>query len=120
MFLSTGAVLNGQPAGFRTVEISSNNGVQQFTFASGTAQSNIIWAINRAKLDLGFGAAQSDVNPARVAVSSIWVDAQAWVRIKQIDGSHPDIIFRTATSQYSVSDHKDYGQNTITLSPFRP
>ncbi len=119
VFLSTGFTLNNSGNGSRTIEISTNNGVQDFTFASGTTQANIILAINGAKGDLAVVAAQSDINPSRVAVSSIWMDAEAWVRIKMIDGIPGGIICVNATF-CGLDNHKDRGQNLITLSPFRP
>lgn len=119
VFLSTGFSMDTGGAGSLSIEISSNNGVEQFTFASGTTEANIIAAINGVKGQLGVQATQS-VNPARVAIATVWIDADAWVRVKEINGLPLDFVFASPDSTSALDQYKDHGANTITLSPFRP
>jgi len=120
-FLSTGtAYVSMFGEGSITLEVTGNDGVQQFTFASGTTQASIITAINSFNVALGISAAQSQVNPARVSVSSTRIDSDAFVRLKEVNGPIEDIIFPSAMSLTALDDYKDFGRNAITLSAWRP
>ncbi len=60
VFLSTGATMfsSGNNEGSITIEVTGVDGVQQFTFASGTSQANMITAINSFNDALFFWAVQ--------------------------------------------------------------
>jgi hypothetical protein len=120
VFLSTGYAYDGGGAGSITLEVTGNDGAQQFTFASGTSQAHIITAINSFQVALGVTAAQSQVNPARVSVSSEGMDADAFVRIREVDGPAENIIFAYAEYGVGMDDYQDFGRNAITLSAWRP
>lgn len=120
VFLSTGIAYDGSGEGSITLEVTGNDGVQQFTFASGTFQGSIIVALNSFKVALGVSAAQSQVNPARISMSSTRMNSDAFVRVKELDGPVHDIIFASAMARFPVDDLKDFGRNAITLSAWRP
>jgi len=120
VFLSTGPVYDGGGQGSITLDISGNLGAQQFTFASGTSQTNLIEAINTFKTALGIHAAQSDVDQHRVSISSMRMDSDAFVRIREVDGPSWDMIFASATSMFPLDDWTNFGRNAITLSAWRP
>ena len=121
VFLSTGKVYESAfGEGSITLEVTGNGGAQQFTFASGTTQANMIVALNSFKVALGVSAAQSQVNPDRVNMSSTRMDIDAFVRIREVDGPLEDIIFASAMSMTAHDDLKDWGRNAITLSAWRP
>ena len=121
VFLSTGKVYGSMfGEGSITLEVTGNDGAQQFTFASGTTQANIITAINSFNVALGVSAAQSQISPARVSVSSTRINSDAFVRLKEVNGPIEDIIFASAMSMTPFDNYMDYGRNAITLSAWRP
>jgi hypothetical protein len=120
VFLSTGIAYDGSGEGSITLEVTGNDGVQQFTFASGTFQESIITAFNSFKVALGVSAAQSQANPARISVFSTGMDSDAFVRIRELDGPPEGIIFADANSGVGLDDYTDFGRNAITLSAWRP
>src|SRR5439155_1371470 len=61
--------------------VRGNFGTQQFSFASGTSQENIVVAILTFQDETGVTAAISDQNPARVAFTSLEVGSAAYVRV---------------------------------------
>jgi hypothetical protein len=122
VFLATGVVYESASGtdGSITLEVTGNDGAQQFTFASGTAQADIITAINSFTTALGVVAAESEIDPARVSVTSTTMDSDAFVRIREVDGPPEDIIYTDAESTIALDDYKDFGSNAITLSAWRP
>jgi len=122
VFLSTGTSYESASGtdGSIRLEVTGNGGAQQFTFASGTTQANMIVALNHFKVALGVSAAQSQVNADRVSMSSTTMDRDAFVRIRQLDGPPEDIVFTSAMSIFPHNDWKDFGRNAITLSAWRP
>ena len=115
VFLSTGTAYTtvGGNQGSITLEITGNDGVQQFTFASGTSQANIISAINFFKDAVGVSAAQSAADTARIEFSSTEFGSIQFVRIKEIDGPTEDYIFASAAETTAVGDYKDLGRDAI-------
>ena len=112
VFISTGATLvNGDNGGI-TFEITGNEGVQQFTFASGTSQANIVSAINTFKDAIGVSAA---INGDRVELRSLEFGSTEFVRTKLLEGTTSDLIFDAAVAGNDSSDLKDFGRDATVL-----
>ncbi len=121
VFLSTGyAFSSGSNDGSITIEVTGNDGMQQFTFASGTTQANIITAVNSFRETMGVSATASVIAPLRVEFRSLDVGPTQFVRIKELNGLTNDFIFPSALATTALDSYKDVGQYLITLSPFRP
>jgi flagellin len=120
VYLSTGATLENGGGGSITLEITGTKGVQQFTFASGTDQADIISAINSFKDAIGVSAAQSS-DAARVELRSTQFGSSAFVRAKALegasagDGGAGDVIFDAVGSASASADYKDEGRDATVL-----
>jgi flagellin len=115
VYLSTGANLANGGNGSITFEITGNDGVQQFTFASGTTQTNIIAAINTFTDSLGVSAAQAAGNALRVQIASTRFGSDEFVRTKVLEGTTNSIIFDAETGGSASTDLKDYGRDAVVL-----
>ncbi len=121
VFLSTSFNFSGGlNEGSITIEVSGNDGVQHFTFASGTSQVNIITAVNSFREATGVSATVSVVDARRVEFRSLGFGSTHFVRVKELNDLTNDFIFASAMSTTALDNYKDFGQNLITLSPFRP
>jgi len=122
VFLSTGSgnFSSGLDEGSLTIELTGNDGVQQFTFASGTSQANIITAVNSFREIMGVSATASVIAPLRVEFRSLDVGSTHFVRIRELNGLTNDFIFTSALATTASDTHKDFGESLTTLSPFRP
>lgn len=112
-FVSTNFTLNNGGKGSLSLEITGNEGTQQFTFASGTTQSSVIAAINTFTEATGVEAGQSDMNPGRVEMTSVDPGADSLIRLRILDG--PDLIFAEPIGGPPLGDLKDYGANALVL-----
>ena len=119
VFLSTGATLVNGNGGSITVEVTGNSGVQQFTFASGSTQANMIAAINTFKDALGVSASQAAGNANRIQLSSLGYGSESFVRVKELQGATSggagSIILDAATGGTAVTDLKDSGRDARVL-----
>ena len=116
VFLSTGGSYQGGGLGSLTIEVTGNDGVQQFTFASGTSQTSIITAINAFKDAIGVSAAGIG---GRVEMRSLDFGSTAFVRAKEISGGKDgtDYIFAAASGGTGLTDLKDKGRDaTVTIN----
>ncbi|MEE8156008.1 MAG: flagellin, partial [Phycisphaerales bacterium] len=115
VFLSTGGTYNGAGEGALSIEVTGNDGVQQFTFASGTTQTSIITAINAFKDAIGVSAI---ANGGRVEMRSLDFGSNSFVRAKEIAGPDgTDYIFDAATGGTATDDLKDKGRDaTVTIN----
>jgi flagellin len=116
VYLSTGASFGNGGSGEVSFEITGTKGVQQFTFASGTSQANILAAINSFKDALGVSAVQA-TDTARVQINSTDYGADAFVRVKELsnENASTNFIFNANASTTAVADLKDYGRNATVL-----
>ena len=112
-FLSTTSAYANGGKGSLTIEITGNDGTQQFTFASGTSQSSIIAAINSFTKATGVEAEQSRINPVRVEVRTVETGADSLIRLWTLNG--PDLIFAEPIGGPALGDLKDYGANALVL-----
>ena len=116
VYLSTGANFANGGSGEVTFEITGTKGVQQFTFASGTSQANILAAINSFKDALGVSAIQNATATDRIQVNSTGYGSDAFVRVKELSNENTtDFIFSSAASAVGVDDLKDAGRNATVL-----
>ena len=116
VYLSTGANFGNGGSGEVTFEITGTKGVQQFTFASGTSQANILAAINSFKDALGVSAIQNATATDRIQVNSTGYGSDAFVRVKELANENTtDFIFSSAASAAGVDDLKDAGRNATVL-----
>ena len=112
VYLSTQANLVNGGNGSITLEITGMDGVQQFTFASGTSQANIMAAINTFSDALGVSATAGVTDVDKVAIHSRTYGSDQYVRAKVLEGTTNDIIANDDTLVDGTStDYKDYGQD---------
>jgi len=114
VYLSTGTKLDNGGDGSITIEITGMDGVQQFTFASGTTQANIMAAVNTFSDALGVSATQG-VDTSRVEINSRTYGSDQYVRVKVLEGTTSDIIAQHETAAASTTDYKDYGRDASVL-----
>ena len=116
VFLSTGANFANGGSGEVSFEITGTKGVQQFTFASGTSQTDILAAVNSFKDSIGVSATVA-ANPSRISINSTGYGADSFVRVKELSNEGPtDFIFTASTAGgTAVSDLKDKGRNATVL-----
>ena len=116
VFLSTGTTY-ADPAGggALTIEITGNEGIQQFTFASGTPQTGIISAINNFKDATGVSASISS-NGNRVELRSVGFGEDAFVNVKELAApASLDFIFASAAAPGALASLKDVGRDPTLL-----
>jgi flagellin len=116
VFLSTGANFANGGSGEVSFEITGTKGVQQFTFASGTSQTDILAAVNSFKDSIGVSATVAS-NASRISINSTGYGADSFVRVKELSNQGAtDFIFSAATAGgAAVSDLKDKGRNATVL-----
>ena len=111
VFLSTGGNFDsGAGEGSITVEVTGNDGVQQFTFASGTSQANIINAVNSFSTAIGVSA--SNAGGGLVEFRSTGFGSNEFVRVKELNGLSNDFILASAGASVS-NDVKETGRDAI-------
>lgn len=117
VFLSTGANFDNNGSGEVSFEITGTKGVQQFTFASGTSQTDILAAVNSFKDSIGVSATVASGNASRISINSTGYGADSFVRVKELSNQGPtDFIFTVAPAGgTAVSDLKDKGRNATVL-----
>lgn len=119
VYLSTTGTLTNGGNGSITFEITGVDGVQQFTFASGTSQANIVSAINTFKDALGVSASIGTVDTNRVVINSQGFGSAKFVRAKVLEGTSDAIIRNEAstgvTGESGFTDLKDTGRDAIVL-----
>ncbi len=118
VYLSTGATMDAQDNGSVTIEVTGMDGVQQFTFASGTAKGDIVSAINTFKDALGVSAALGTIDVNKVAIHSLTYGSDQYVRAKVLDGTTDSIIGAADTLvDATTTDYKDFGQDaSVTIN----
>ncbi len=112
LYLSTGLTLTNGGSGAISLEIGGNDGVQSFTFVSGTSMASIITAINGFTDEIGVVATQSLENNQRVEFQSTDVGSQQLVMASQLSGPNP-IIFAEAIRGRGFFELTDFGFDGI-------
>jgi flagellin len=111
---TTGTFVNGDN-GSITIEITGMDGVQQFTFASGTSQANIVAAINTFSDALGVSASVGVDDADKVAINSTTFGSDQYVRAKILEGTTDGLIGASSTAAGDSTDYKDYGRDAVVL-----
>jgi flagellin len=114
VYLSTAATLANGGNGSITIEVTGNEGVQQFTFASGTSQANIIAAINSFGEAIGITAAQA-TDTDRISITSTGFGSSQFSRVKILEGTTNDLVFASNAEVTGTSDYKDKGRDAVVL-----
>ncbi len=114
VYLSTAAALVNGGSGGITFEFTGVDGVQQFTFASGTLQADISTAINTFSAALGISAAQS-LNTDRVEIRSTGFGSDSFVRVKTLEGTAANLLATTSGGAASSADLKDDGRDATVI-----
>jgi flagellin len=115
VFLSTNANLVNGGNGSITFEVTGSKGVQQFTFASGSTQANIISAINTFTDSLGVSAIQNATDTDRVEIHATDFGSSDFVRVKVLEGTSSNLLAATAAGATSTNDLRDYGVDATVL-----
>jgi flagellin len=116
VYLSTQATLDNGGDGSITIEVTGMDGVQQFTFASGTTQANVISAINTFKDALGVSAVAGTVDTDKVAIHSLTYGGDQYARVKVLEGTTGMIVATADTlDDGTTDDYKDFGRNATVL-----
>jgi flagellin len=116
VYLSTQGTLVNGGNGSITIEVTGNEGVQQFTFASGSTQANIIAAINTFSEALGVSASVGVTDTDKVAVNSTAFGSEQFVRVKILEGTNGTLLSDADTAaDGSSSDLKEYGVDATVL-----
>ncbi|MEE2660307.1 MAG: flagellin, partial [Planctomycetota bacterium] len=117
LYFETGATFDADGDGdttgteTRTVEITTSQGVQQFTFAEGTSQDDIIAALNSYGEQLGFSAAQDTGDANFIAITSTNYGSAASVRGREIQSN-----FGSFTNDVAVASVSDTTVTGVDLS----
>lgn len=98
-----------------TIEITGTKGTQQFTFASGTAQTDIISAINSFKEQLGVSAVQNAVTNARIEICSLEYGDDEFIRVKTLNNAGADIVLDAETGGTAAGEYQDNGLDAYML-----
>ena len=115
VFVSTNANLVNGGNGSITFEITGSNGVQQFTFASGTSQANISAAINTFKDALGVSAIQNATDNNRIQINATEFGSGEFVRVNVLEGTSSNLLAATAGGAVTSQDLKDVGRDATVL-----
>jgi flagellin len=115
VYLSTLATLENDNNGSITIEVTGSVGSQQFTFASGTSQANIISAINTFSEALGVTASTVAGNGDRIQILSNQFGSAEFVRVKILNGTTDELVFDAATAGNSATDMKLHGRDATVL-----
>lgn len=107
VFLSTGRFLDGGGGSF-SVQILGNRGTQQITIASGTAQENIVRAIQQFTERTGVHALQDAVDPSLIRLTSRRRGRRQWVAAKRLFG-HPVNAFLDENRANHADGQLDFG-----------
>ncbi|MHC4108061.1 MAG: flagellin N-terminal helical domain-containing protein [Planctomycetota bacterium] len=105
VFLSTTGTLTNNQSGSITFEFTGVDGAQQFTFASGTLQTDIITAINTFTDAIGVVASAAG---AYVSIQSTGFGSDEFVRVRILEGTTDALISASAAAP-GTTDLKDEG-----------
>lgn len=107
----TGNLLSGTSL---TIEIAGNKGIQQFTFASGTAAADIVSAINSFSQVTGVSAAIDAGSAAYIRMDSTEFGSSQFVSVTKISGDAAyDTALNTSTAAGGSNDVKDAGRDVV-------
>jgi hypothetical protein len=111
-YLHTDANLETNGQGSVTLFVASNGGLQQFTFASGSSQQNIIAAFDTMSANLGVVSTQCAANPDRIELRSRLLHETGFVSVQQVGGT-PPIVYGSPVGGTPSYDVTAYGLSAI-------
>lgn len=112
VYLSSNANLDLHGYAVLAVQIEGNHGSWQFAFASGTAQPNLIAAVNSVSMLTGIAAAEAPENPSRVQLTAITFGGDGFVRVRY-DRYPWNLLAESAHGPVIASDLKDLGADGV-------
>ena len=118
VYFQTSTQLNNSGNGSITIEITGTKGVQQFTFASGSAIGDVVNAVNTFSDALGVSAtiATGTTNAStRIELRSQTYGSSEFIRAKVLEGTSSDLFATSATAALTSSDLKDFGRDASVL-----
>ncbi len=115
VYFSTGTSLTNGGNGSITLELTGNDGVQQFTFASGSAIADVVNAINTFSDALGASAIINATDGNRVEIRSKEYGSESFVRAKVLEGSAANLFAVAAAATTTTRDLKDAGRDASML-----
>lgn len=106
MFISAGGGFNLQNGGQYTIEVTGEKGSQQFTFASGTAVSDMQTAVNSFSDQVGV---EATVSGTILKLDSSSYGADSFVRVKELDdtGANTKIYEANADATINTTGTED-------------
>jgi flagellin len=113
--LSAGGALENGGAGAVTFEVAGARGAQQFSFASGTSQANIVLAINAFTEALGVSASTS-AGLSGVRIDSTGFGSESFVRVREIANANTSTNFVSATGGGSTLQELRTGGRDATVN----
>jgi flagellin len=111
---------NGDDIGSYTIEVTGSKGSQQFTFADGTAMTEVANAINSFADQLGVSASMS-ANTFDVVINSQDFGGESFVRVKELNDGTTDnsntatFVGAAGTFGAGNADYKNYGSDAVVL-----
>jgi flagellin len=109
--LSAGGAIENGGSGAVTFEIAGARGAQQFSFASGTSQADIVLAINAFTEALGVSASTS-AGLSGVRIDSTAFGTDSFIRVREIANANASTDFIASTGAGVVgSDLRTIGRN---------
>ena len=108
--LDNGGTLSAGGDGQVTFEVTGNDGTQQFTFASGTANSAVVAAINTFSDAIGVTASLSGASD-EIRLDSSSYGSDQFVRVKQLSENGGNSYVSSSGNGAAVSEFKGSGLN---------
>ncbi|MCH2145727.1 MAG: flagellin, partial [Phycisphaerales bacterium] len=108
--LDNGGAMSANGEGQVTFEVTGNDGTQQFTFASGTANSAVVAAINTFSDAIGVTASLSGASD-EIRLDSTSYGNDQFVRVKQLSDNGGSSYVSSTGNGAAVSEYKGAGLN---------
>jgi len=106
--LDNGGTMSANGAGQVTFEITGNDGTQQFTFASGTANTDVVAAINTFSEAVG---ASASLDGGEIRIDSSTYGSDQFVRVKQLSDNSGSSYVSSSANGAAVSEYKGAGDD---------
>lgn len=106
--LDNGGTMSANGTGQVTFEITGSEGAQQFTFASGTANSAVVASINTFSEALGVAASLSGTE---IRMDSMSYGSDQFVRVKQLSDNGSSFYVSSTGNGTGVEEYKGSGSD---------
>ena len=106
--LDNGGTMSANGDGQVTFEITGNDGTQQFTFASGTANADVVAAINTFSEAIG---ASASLSGTEIRIDSSSYGSDQFVRVKQLSDNGGSSYVSSSGNGAAVSEFKGSGDD---------